>query len=116
MPVEGIRFEFEDGRIVDASADKNEEFLIKSLDTDGGGRVLGELGIGTNYGIPGFSGEILLDEKIGGTVHLAVGMPYPECGGTNESAIHWDMVCDLRKGGRITVDGDPLMEDGRLLV
>ena len=116
VAVEGIRFEFEDGRIVDASADKNEEFLIKSLDTDGGGRVLGELGIGTNYGIPGFSGEILLDEKIGGTVHLAVGMPYPECGGTNESAIHWDMVCDLRKGGRITVDGDPLMEDGRLLV
>ena len=70
----------------------------------------------TNYGIKEFSGEILLDEKIGGTVHLALGASYPETGGLNESAIHWDMVCDLRHGGRITVDGDLLMEDGKLLV
>jgi aminopeptidase len=114
--VEGVRLRFEDGRVVEASADHNEEFLIKTLDTDPGARVLGELGIGTNYGIPSFSGEILLDEKIGGTVHLAVGASYPETGGVNESAVHWDMVCDLRKGGRITVDGDVLMEDGKLLV
>jgi aminopeptidase len=114
--VEGIRLEFSGGKIVDARADKNEEFLIKTLDTDPGARVLGEIGIGTNYGIKGFTGEILLDEKIGGTVHLAVGASYPESGGVNESAVHWDMVCDLRKGGRITVDGDPLMEDGKLLV
>jgi aminopeptidase len=114
--VEGIRLEFEKGRVVDATAEKNEEFLIKTLDTDPGARVLGELGIGTNYGITAFTGEILLDEKIGGTVHLAVGASYPESGGTNQSAVHWDMVCDLRKGGRITVDGDPLMEDGKLLV
>ena len=114
--VEGIRLEFEAGRVADATAEKNENFLIKTLDTDPGARVLGELGIGTNFGITSFTGEILLDEKIGGTVHLAVGAAYPETGGTNESAVHWDMVCDLRKGGRITVDGDPLMADGKLLV
>lgn len=114
--VEGIRLEFENGRVVDASAQKNEDYLIKTLDTDSGARVLGELGIGTNYGITGFTGEILLDEKIGGTIHLALGASYPESGGKNESAIHWDMVCDLRRGGRITVDGDTLMEDGKLVV
>ncbi|MFN2586985.1 MAG: aminopeptidase [Actinomycetota bacterium] len=114
--VEGIQLAFEDGRVVEATARKNEEFLLKTLDTDPGARVLGEIGIGTNYGIAGFSGEILLDEKIGGTVHLAVGASYPESGGVNDSAVHWDMVCDLRKGGRITVDGDVFMEDGRLLV
>jgi aminopeptidase len=114
--VEGIVLEFEAGRVIRASAEKNENFLVKTLDTDDGARVLGELGIGTNYGIPGFTGEILLDEKIGGTVHLALGASYPESGGVNESAVHWDMVCDLRRGGRITVDGDVLMEDGVLLV
>ena len=114
--VEGIRLEFEGGKVVDATADKNEGFLVKTLDTDPGARILGELGIGTNYGVSDFSGEILLDEKIGGTVHLAVGASYPETGGTNESAVHWDMVCDLRKGGRISVDGDVLMEDGKFKV
>ena len=114
--VEGIRLQFEDGRVVDARADKNEEFLVKTLDTDDGARVLGELGIGTNFGIQEFTGEILLDEKIGGTVHLAVGASYPESGGVNESAVHWDMVCDLRRGGRISVDGDALMEDGKIVV
>lgn len=114
--VEGIRLEFERGRVVDATAEKNEEFLVKTLDTDPGARVLGELGIGTNFGIQEFTGEILLDEKIGGTVHLALGASYPETGGLNESAVHWDMVCDLRKGGRITVDGEVLLEDGDFLV
>lgn len=114
--VEGIRLEFEAGKVVDATAEKNEDYLIKKLDTDPGARVLGELGIGTNYGIDSFTGEILLDEKIGGTIHLALGASYPETGGVNESAVHWDMVCDLRKGGRITVDGDVLLEDGKLLV
>ena len=114
--VEDIRLEFDAGRVVDATAGKNEEFLIKTLDTDTGSRTLGELGIGTNYGIDSFTGEILLDEKIGGTVHLALGASYPESGGKNESAVHWDMVSDLRRGGRITVDGDVLREDGKLLV
>jgi aminopeptidase len=113
--VEGIRLDFEDGKVVDASAQKNEDFLIKTLDSDPGARVLGEIGIGTNFGIEQFSGEILLDEKIGGTVHLAVGASYPESGGTNESVVHWDMVCDLRRGGRVTVDGDLLLDDGRFV-
>ena len=114
--VEGVRLRFEDGRVIEASATMNEDYLLKTLDTDPGARVLGELGIGTNYGIQAFTGELLLDEKIGGTVHLALGASYPESRGVNESAIHWDMVCDLRRGGRITVDGDVLLEDGRLLV
>jgi aminopeptidase len=114
--VAGVKLRFEAGRIVDASAERNEEFLIKTLDTDEGARRLGELGIGTNYGIDRFTKEILLDEKIGGTIHLAVGMSYPETGGTNNSAVHWDMVCDLRQGGRITVDGQPLQVDGSFQV
>jgi aminopeptidase len=114
--VAGVKLRFEDGKIVDASAERNEDFLIKTLDTDPGARRLGELGIGTNYGIDRFTKEILLDEKIGGTVHLAVGMSYPETGGKNDSAVHWDMVCDLRRGGRITVDGEPLQIDGKFAV
>jgi aminopeptidase len=110
--VAGVRFRFEGGKVVDASAEKGEDFLIQMLDTDEGARRLGELGIGTNYGSPR-DGEILLDEKIGGTVHLAVGRSYPETGGLNESAIHWDMICDLRRGGQIDVDGDPLQRDGQ---
>jgi aminopeptidase len=114
--VEGIQLVFEEGRVVSATSRTNQEFLLQMLDADHGARVLGELGIGTNYGIREFSGSILLDEKIGGTVHLALGASYPETGGLNASAIHWDMVCDLRQGGRITVDGDLLMENGKLLV
>jgi aminopeptidase len=114
--VEGIRLQFDEGRVVDASATKNEEFLVETLDTDVGARIVGELGIGTNYGIEAFTGEILLDEKMGGTIHLALGESYPESGGVNKSAIHWDMVCDLRGGGRITVDGDLLLQDGKLLI
>jgi aminopeptidase len=114
--VAGVRLCFEDGRVTDASADRNEKFLIDMLDTDEGARRLGELGIGANYGIDRFTKEILLDEKIGGTVHLAVGMSYPETGGRNDSAVHWDMVCDLRHGGRITVDGEDLQVDGRFVI
>jgi aminopeptidase len=114
--VSGVRFRFEGGKVVDASAEKGEDFLIEMLDTDEGARRLGELGIGTNYGITAGTGEILLDEKIGGTVHLAVGRSYPETGGVNESAIHWDMICDLRKGGQIEVDGEALQRDGAFVV
>ncbi len=114
--VSGIRFRFEDGKVVDASAERGEEFLIETLDTDEGARRLGELGIGTNYGIATGTKEILLDEKIGGTVHMAIGMSYPETGGQNDSAVHWDMVCDLRQGGSITVDGTELQRDGRFVV
>ena len=114
--VEGIRLRFDAGRIVEASARRNEEFLIKTLDADAGARVLGEIGIGTNFGVSAFTGEILLDEKIGGTVHLAVGASYPETGGVNQSSVHWDMVCDLRKGGRVTADGEVFLEDGEIVV
>src|ERR671917_2493692 len=114
--VSGVRFRFEEGRVVDASAERGEAFLLEMLDTDEGARRLGELGIGTNYGIATGTKEILLDEKIGGTVHMAVGAAYPETGGTNKSAVHWDMVCDLREGGAITVDGEELQRDGRFLV
>jgi aminopeptidase len=114
--VAGVKLRFEDGKIVDATAERNEQFLIETLDTDEGARRLGELGIGANYGIDRFTKEILLDEKIGGTIHLAVGMSYPETGGKNDSAVHWDMVCDLRRGGRITVDGEQFQADGRFVV
>ena len=114
--VSGVRFRFEAGRVADASAERGEEFLFEMLDTDDGARRLGELGIGTNYGIATGTKEILLDEKIGGTVHMAIGMSYPESGGTNDSAVHWDMVCDLRQGGSITVDGTELQRDGKFVV
>jgi aminopeptidase len=114
--VSGVRLRFEDGKVVDASADQGEELLVEMLDTDPGARRLGELGIGTNYGIATGTKEILLDEKIGGTVHMAIGMSYPETGGRNSSAVHWDMVCDLREGGSITVDGTELQRDGQFLV
>jgi aminopeptidase len=114
--VSGVRFRFEGGRIVDASAERGEEFLFEMLDTDDGARRLGELGIGTNYGIATGTKEILLDEKIGGTVHMAIGMSYPESGGANDSAVHWDMVCDLRHGGSIKVDGAEFQRDGQFVV
>ena len=114
--VSGVKLRFENGKVVDASAEQGEEFLIEMLDTDEGARRLGEIGIGTNYGIATGTQEVLLDEKIGGTVHLAIGMSYPETGGTNNSAVHWDMVCDLRQGGAIVVDGADLQRDGKFQV
>jgi aminopeptidase len=114
--VTGVRFRFEGGEIVDASAERGEEYLVKLIDTDAGSRRLGELGIGTNYGIDRGTRDVLLDEKIGGTVHMAVGASYPESGGTNDSAVHTDLVCDLRQGGRIEVDGELFQEDGRFVV
>jgi aminopeptidase len=114
--VSGVRLRFEHGKVVDATAEQGEAFLIEMLDTDDGARRLGEIGIGTNYGIATGTKEILLDEKIGGTVHMAVGMSYPETGGENASAVHWDMVCDLRAGGALVVDGVDLQRDGRFQV
>jgi len=114
--VSGVRLRFEAGKVVDASADQGEDFLVEMLDTDEGARRLGEIGIGTNYGIATGTKEILLDEKIGGTVHMAIGMSYPETGGSNNSAVHWDMVCDLRQGGALVVDGVELQRDGKFLV
>jgi aminopeptidase len=114
--VSGVHLKFEAGRVVDASAERGEEFLVALLDTDEGARTLGELGIGTNYGIDRGTREVLLDEKIGGTIHMAVGQAYPESGGTNESAVHTDLVCDLRLGGRLEVDGVVMQEDGKFVI
>jgi aminopeptidase len=114
--VSGVKLRFQDGKVVDASAERGEDYLIQMLDADPGARYLGELGIGTNFGIINGTRSILLDEKIGGTVHLAVGQSYPETGGENESAVHWDLICDLRQGGSITVDGELLQENGRFVV
>ena len=114
--VSGVRLRFDSGKVVEASAERGEEFLIELLDTDEGARRLGELGIGTNYAIDRGTREVLLDEKIGGTVHMAVGRSYPESGGVNESAVHTDLVCDLRLGGRIVVDGEDFQVDGKFVV
>jgi aminopeptidase len=114
--VSGVTLKFEGGKVVDASAERGEEFLHEMLDSDDGARRLGELGIGTNYGITDATKEILLDEKIGGSVHMAIGMSYPETGGQNNSSVHWDMVCDLRQGGSIVVDGEELQRDGQFVV
>jgi aminopeptidase len=112
----GIRLRFEKGKVVEATADKNEAYLLSALETDAGARYLGEFAFGTNFGITRFTKNILLDEKIGGTVHVALGAGYPDSGSTNRSAIHWDMICDLRRGGLVTVDGVPFLTDGRILI
>ena len=114
--VDGVRLWFEHGRVVKATADKNEYYLNKTLDTDAGSRSVGEFAIGTNESISRFTREILFDEKIGGSFHMALGAGYPETGSKNESAIHWDMICDLRHGGEIRVDGELLYQNGRFVL
>ena len=108
VEVADIELEFRDGEVVRARAGRGDSYLQASLATDAGARILGEIGIGTNTGIDRPTGSILFDEKMAGTVHLAVGRSYPETGGHNESALHWDMICDLRTGGRLSADGETL--------
>lgn len=110
--LKGIALEFDAGRVVSARAEEGEDYLLSMLDLDSGARRLGELGLGLNAGIQRFTGSILYDEKIGGTVHLALGQSYPETGGVNDSSLHWDLIVDTRSGGRITADGRVVMEDG----
>jgi aminopeptidase len=111
----GVRLKFEDGLVTEAGAERNEEFLLSALDIDAGARRLGEFAIGTNEDIQRFSGAILFDEKIGGTVHMALGQGYPQTGSLNTSALHWDMICDMRDGGEIVVDGKLFYKDGKFL-
>jgi aminopeptidase len=113
--VEDVGLWFEKGVVVKAVAAKNEAFLQKMLDTDEGSRRLGEFAFGTNFGISRFVKNMLFDEKIGGTVHMALGAGYPETGSRNESAIHWDMLCDLRTGSEVRVDGELFARDGEYL-
>jgi aminopeptidase len=115
VDVTGVQLIFEAGKVVAASADSGQEYLESALATDEGARFLGELGIGTNTGIDRATGSILLDEKMAGTVHLALGRSYPETGGTNQSALHWDLICNLRQGGRLTADGQVVNESGKFV-
>ncbi|HEY43581.1 MAG TPA: aminopeptidase [Anaerolineae bacterium] len=114
--VEGIELHFENGKVVKASAKKNQDYLLSMLDTDPGARYLGEFAIGTNKKINRFIKNILFDEKIGGTIHMAVGYGFPETGSVNKSAIHWDMICDMRDGGQIFVDGELFYESGEFKI
>jgi aminopeptidase len=114
--VTGIRLRFEDGLVVDASADTHEDFLVEILDRDEGSRRLGELGIGCNPRITRHMKNTLFDEKIDGTVHLALGNGLPEVGGENVSQVHWDIVKDLREGGRLELDGKVVQESGKWLI
>jgi aminopeptidase len=114
VEVSGVTLEFRDGEVVGAQAERGDAYLQRALATDDGARRLGEIGIGTNFGIQHPIGAILFDEKIGGTVHVALGRSYPETGAKNESALHWDLICDLRRGGRLSADGETIVENGKL--
>lgn len=114
--VKGAELRFENGVVTHAAAQEGEAFLKAVLDTDAGARRLGEFAIGTNRGVDRFTGQILFDEKIHGTVHMAVGKGYPFTGSVNDSAVHWDMICDMRDGGEILVDGVLFYKDGEFLL
>jgi aminopeptidase len=113
--VTNIELWFENGRVVKEKAEKNQDLLTSLLNTDAGARTLGEWGIGTNYGIQRFSKNMLFDEKIGGTIHFAVGLGFPECGGKNESGLHWDMLCDMAES-EVTVDGELFYKNGKVAI
>ena len=114
--VEGIRLVFHEGKVVEATARQGQEILQHMLDIDEGARYLGEFAFGNNMRIQHGTKNILFDEKIGGTVHLALGNSYPETGGVNHSALHWDMICDLRKSGEVWVDDTLFLKNGNILV
>jgi aminopeptidase len=113
--IEGVRLRFRAGEVVDATATRNEAFLKEMLAVDEGARRVGEFAFGLNEAISEFTSNTLFDEKIGGTAHLALGKSYPETGGRNESALHWDLVCDLRRGSEVHADGELVYRDGRFL-
>ena len=114
--VDGVEIQFKDGKAVNCTAKKGEDFLNATLDTDEGSRYLGEFAVGTNFGVTQFTRNILFDEKMGGTVHMAFGASYPDTGGKNQSAVHWDMICDMRSGGEIYVDGELFYQNGEFKV
>ena len=114
--VHDIRLEWKDGELVHASAATHEDFLWQMMQADRGASRLGEFAFGMNPHINRFCKDILIDEKIGGTIHIALGRAYPECGGTNQSSIHWDLVKDLRQEGAVYVDGIPVLADGKILI
>jgi aminopeptidase len=113
--VDDVRLRFREGEVVEATAAHGQDFLEEMIGVDEGARRIGELAFGLNDAVDVFTRNILFDEKIGGTMHLALGSAYPECGGTNRSALHWDMICDLRSGGEVYADGELVYRDGRFL-
>jgi aminopeptidase len=113
--VQDVRLRFEEGRVVRSEAAAGGSYLQQMLQMDPGATVLGEFAIGTNYMVTQFTKQILFDEKIGGTCHMALGAGYPDTGSVNRSGLHWDMVCDLRSGGEILADGEPIYRDGAFL-
>ena len=113
--VEDIQLWFKKGKVVKAKASQGEKFLNSMLDMDKGSRYIGEFAFGTNYGIKNYTKNTLFDEKIGGTIHIAVGMGYPETGSKNKSGLHWDMMCDLRKQGEVYADGELIYKKGKFL-
>ncbi|MDH3944232.1 MAG: aminopeptidase [Anaerolineae bacterium] len=113
--VEGVELTFQNGVVAEARAEGNQDYLLHIIDSDPGARRVGEIAIGTNYAIQRFTGNILFDEKIGGTFHLALGSGYPESGSQNTSSIHWDMICDLREDSQILVDGELIYQNGKAL-
>jgi aminopeptidase len=115
VSVEGAELTFSKGRVETVKADKNQDYMMKTLDTDAGSRFLGEFAIGTNFDIQQFTGNILFDEKIGGSFHMAFGAGYPETGSKNKSAVHWDMICDMRKDAEILVDGELFYKNGEFV-
>ena len=114
--VNGVHLIFENGKVIQATAEKNEAFLLQMLDTDEGAKFLGEFAIGTNEGIQQFTKSILYDEKIAGTIHMALGNGYPETGSKNVSAIHWDMICEMRDGGDIFIDDELFYRSGKFMI
>ncbi len=114
--VEDVSLTFENGRVVKASAKAGADVLQAAINLDAGSRYAGEFAIGTNYGIQRFTKNILLDEKIGGTIHIALGSAYPATGSKNRSSLHWDMICDMRKGGEIYADGELFYKDGKVII
>jgi aminopeptidase len=115
VAVEGAELTFSNGRVETAKAEKNQDYLLKILESDTGSRYIGEFAIGTNKDITRFTGNILFDEKIGGSFHMALGAGYPETGSKNKSAIHWDMICDLRKDSEILADNQPFYKNGQFV-
>ena len=113
--VDDVRLRFEGGKVVEATAARGQDFLREMVFLDEGSRRAGEFAFGLNQAVPVFTRNILFDEKIGGTVHLALGQSYPETGGLNRSALHWDLICDLRGGSEVYADGDLVYRDGAFL-
>lgn len=113
--VEGVQLHFERGRVISASASAGESLLKTMLESDEGSHYLGEFAIGTNYEITRFTRNILFDEKLGGTFHMALGAGYPETGSQNKSGIHWDMICNMRQDSEIQVDGEAIYRDGKFI-